>query len=64
MTLREGFDGGGMREEGAIEAFERTLVGGIRSMEAADGGGRSGALFLGRGAAGITPMVGAFNGGG
>ena len=64
MTFLEGLDGGGISDEGAMEEFESTFVGATRSMEAADGGGRSAVLFVGRGGAGIELNVGGFKRGG
>jgi hypothetical protein len=53
-----------MSAEGAIEVFERTLVAGTRSDDAADGGGRTDKPLLGRGGAGMEPKVGGFRRGG
>ena len=65
ITFREGLEeGGGIGDEGAMEEFERTFVGGTRSMEAADGGGRSAVQFVGRGGGGMALKVGGFNRGG
>ena len=63
-TFREGLDGGGLSDEGAIDEFARTFVGGTRSMEAAEGGGRSAVPFVGRGGGGIGLNVGGFKRGG
>lgn len=43
-----------------MEEFERTFVGGTRSMEAAEGGGRSAVPFVGRGGGGMRLKVGGF----
>ena len=63
-TFREGFDGGGISDEGAMEEFERTFVGGTRSKEAAEGGGRSAVPFVGRGGGGMEANVGGLKRGG
>ncbi len=52
-----------MEEVGAMEEFERTLVGGTRREDAAEGGGRS-APFPGRGGASMLPNVGGLRRGG
>lgn len=63
-TFREGLDEGGLSDEGAMEEFESTLVGGTRSMEAAEGGGRSAVPLVGRGGGGIELNLGGFKRGG
>jgi len=52
-----------MEDVGAMEEFERTLVGGTRREDAAEGGGRR-APFPGRGGAGMLPNVGGLRRGG
>ena len=52
-----------MDELGAMEAFDKTFVGGTRNDAAAEGGGRS-APLPGRGGAGMRPMVGGLRRGG
>lgn len=63
-TFREGLDDGGLSDEGAMEEFTRAFVGGTRSIEAAEGGGRSAVPFVGRGGGGIELNVGGFKRGG
>ena len=63
-TLREGFGGGGISDEGAMDEFDRTFVGGTRSMEAAEGGGLRAVPFVGRGGGGVGLNVGGFSRGG
>lgn len=63
-TFRDALLGGGISDEGAMDEFERTFVGGTRSMEAAEGGGRSAVPFVGRGGGGMGLKVGGFKRGG
>jgi len=56
-------DRGGVNE-GAIEVLRRTWVTGTRRDEAAEGGGRRGALFDGRGTGGADIVEGFRRGGG
>lgn len=51
-------------DEGAIEVFESTFVGGTRSIEAAEGGGRNAEPLVGRGGGGMELNVGGFRRGG
>jgi hypothetical protein len=51
----------GVRREGAKAAVERVFVAGTRRDDAAEGGGRRGALFEGRGGGGIELNIGGFS---
>jgi hypothetical protein len=51
----------GVRREGAKAAVERVFVAGTRRDDAAEGGGRRGVLFEGRGGGGIELNVGGFS---
>lgn len=64
MTFREGFDDEGVSNEGAIEVFARTFVGGTRRVEAGEGDGRRALPNVGRGGGGMELKVGGFNRGG
>jgi hypothetical protein len=63
VTCFERLAGVGVRREGAKAAVERVFVAGTRREDAAEGGGRRGALFEGRGGGGIQLNVGGFNAG-
>ena len=64
MTCFERLAGVAVRRDGAKAAVERVFVTGTRREDAAEGGGRRGALFEGRGGGGIELNVGGFNAGG
>jgi len=65
-TFREGLEEGTGRveEDGAMEALERTFVGGTRSMDAAEGVGRRTVPLFGRGGGGMELKLGDFSLGG
>ena len=64
MTLRDGLEAEGARDEGAIAVFESIFVGGTRSIEAAEGGGRRALPFVGREGGAMELNVGGFSRGG